>query len=393
MKVIQLADGFYPLIGGGSLAIRTWIENMPYIEFEVVTNALPQQPLLEKYPFSSNCQIKRFLPADIKYSGVYKNNLRLGLFPYKLLSEYIRFNRKIKYLETADYDILHFNGPLTNYAFFSYDRLLKRTLFTKCNKQFNSIDKPKVLTFHGLPSEFTQNKIDNENEESMIKIFDYIICVERYIATKVKLYSEDNSLDKEVFFIPNSVDTTLFEFVPKILTDDEKLKVGFVGRLTEDRGLNYLINLLKNFPSFIKIYIIGLGNDELIKQYLVKIPPDQIKFVKSVPYELMPKLLREIDILFNPVKVPGISRASLESMACGTPVIMVKNGDRYPTINHKTGFIIEENIDELLDLLEYLYQNKNILRGLGRNGRKIIEREFSNDIIIQKIRNIYSEMI
>ena len=81
MKVIQLVDGFYPLIGGGSLAIRTWIENMPEVEFEVVTNALRTQSLLERYPYSKNCWIRRFLPVDITHSPIYKARKKILFFP------------------------------------------------------------------------------------------------------------------------------------------------------------------------------------------------------------------------------------------------------------------------------------------------------------------------
>lgn len=391
MKVIQLADGFYPLIGGGSLAIRTWIENMPDVEFEVVTNSFSSQPLIENYQFSNNCKIKRFLPDDITYSNTYRSKYKILLFQYKLFSDFIRFHRKIKYLKNTEYDILHFNGPLTNYAFFSIDRKLNHPFFTKFNKKISSIDKPKVMTLHGLPSEFTQNKIDLINENNMIEIFNNIICVEKYIASKVEAYCEKNNLDTKVFFIPNSVDINLFEFTP--LNYSPRLKVGFVGRLTEDRGLNFLIELLHNFPDFIEIHITGLGNKKAIQNHIHKIPSDRIHFDSDISYEEMPNIYKKMDILFNPVKVQGISRASLESMACGRPVIMVNNGDRYPTINNKTGFIIKEDINELLNLLEYLYNNRNILKTLGENARKIIICEFSHKIITPKIEKIYSDLM
>jgi len=390
MKVIQLADGFHPLIGGGSLAIRTWIENMPDVEFEIVTNALPSQSLLERYPYSKNCWIRRFLPVDITYSPIYKARKKILFFPYKILSEWMRFYRKIKYLKKAEYDIIHFNGPVTNYGFFMFHCILHRSFLTKLN-DFSSLNRPKLLTLHGLPSEFTHNRADIENEERIIRMFDNIICVESHIASKVKDYSNKIGQDKNVWFIPNSVDTNLFNFAP--LPNENKLKIGFIGRLTEDHGLDLLIKLIDDLPSYVEIHMTGLGKAEFISEFKSKFAKkDRIHFYSNVPYRELPKIFHKMDILFNPVRFQCISRASLESMSCGRPVIMINNGDRYPTVHNKTGFLIKEDIDELLELLECLNNNRRILTRLGKNAREITENEFRHNVIIPKLKNIYESL-
>ncbi|KAF5436400.1 Glycosyltransferase involved in cell wall bisynthesis [Candidatus Methanophagaceae archaeon] len=390
MKVIQLADGFYPLVGGGSIAIRTWIENMPDVEFEVITNALPSQNLLERYPYSKNCYIRRFLPVDITYSPSYNGRKKLPLVPYKILSEWLRFSRKINYLKRAEYEILHFNGPVTNYGFFMFDRILHRSCLTNLN-DFSSINRPKVLTLHGLPSEFTDNRADKENEERIIKMFDNIICVESHIATKVKEYSKKIRQDKKVWFIPNSVDITLFSFAP--LPNEDKLKVGFIGRLAENHGLDLLTKLIDNLPSYVEIHIAALGKTDFINEFKSRFAKTgRIHFYPNVPYVNLPRIFHGIDILFNPVKVPGLSRASLESMSCGRPVIMIKTGDRYPTVQNKTGFLINDDIYELLELLECLNNNRTILTRLGKNAREIAEKEFSHNVLIPKLKRIYESL-
>jgi|LGVF01.1.fsa_nt_gb glycosyltransferase involved in cell wall biosynthesis len=387
MKVIQLADGFYPLVGGGSIAIRTWIENMPDVEFEVVTNALPSQNLLERYLYTKNCYIRRFLPVDITYTPIYTGRKKLPLFPYKILSEWLRFSRKIKYLKRAEYDILHFNGPVTNYGFFMFDRIFHCSCLTKLN-DFSSIRHPKVLTLHGLPSEFTDNRADRENEERIIRMFDNIICVESHIATNVKEYSKKIGQDKNVWFIPNSVDTTLFSFAP--LPNEDKLKVGFIGRLAENHGFDLLTKLIDDLPSYVEIHMTGLGKSEIINEFKSRFAKTgRIHFYSNVPYTELPRIFHKMDIFFNPVRFQCISRASIESMSCGRPVIMINNGDRYPTVHNKTGFLIKEDIHELLELLEYLNNNRKLITRLGKKAREITEKEFSHNVIIPKLKSIY----
>lgn len=81
-------------------------------------------------------------------------------------------------------------------------------------------------------------------------MFDNIIFVESHIISKVKDYSNKIGQGKNVWFIPNSVDTNLFNFAP--LPNEDKLKIGFIGRLTEDHGLDLLIKLIDNLPHTLK---------------------------------------------------------------------------------------------------------------------------------------------
>jgi glycosyltransferase involved in cell wall biosynthesis len=111
-----------------------------------------------------------------------------------------------------------------------------------------------------------------------------------------------------------------------------------------------------------------------------------------VKHENIPDFLHKIDVLFNPITDEGISIISLEAMACGRPTIMIDRGDRYPIINNKTGFLIDDKLQELLKLLEHLNDNRIIIKKTSKNARKIVENEFSNQAIIPKIKNIYESL-
>jgi len=387
MKIIQWIDKFNPPLGGGPTSVLALINGMQDVKFEVVANAVYCHPLIEKY--SGSAIISSFLPYDItghpKYKGIYK----ALLLPYKTLSEYIRFKNKKKYLEKADYDILHVNGPEINYGFTTFDRLLHNPFFQKITN-FKFVNKPKILTLHGTPSLETNNPADFYNEKRMIEMFDNIICVEGYIYEYVKKYAESKNA-KNVWFIPNFVDANKFKYT--LPTYNEKLKVLFIGRLDPTRGLDLLYGLIKNLPEYIELQIIGSGASIKINELDSLIDnKTNIKFYPNIQNELIPKYIENADIILNPVKVEGISRSSLESLSCGRPVIMLDKGNRYPTIHGKTGYLIKEDINELLSLLEYINDNRSELEKLGRNARKIVEEQFSTDVIIPKIKKIYENL-
>ncbi len=73
-----------------------------------------------------------------------------------------------------------------------------------------------------------------------------------------KKYVEDTNQDKNIWFIPNSVDTKLFRFTAPV--ENKKLKVGFIGRLEKSRGLDLLYDLVRNLPGHVEVHIIGAGS-------------------------------------------------------------------------------------------------------------------------------------
>lgn len=389
MKVIQWLDKFYPPLGGGPASILTLMNGLKEIEFEVITNASFEYPNLQQY--SSNVSIRCFLPYDVTQRSFYKELTKPLYFPYKVASEYVRFKNKKKFLINAEYDILHVNGPELNYGFITFDRLLHRPFLQKISR-FDFVNKPKVLTLRGTPSLQTNNYADLCNERQIIEMFDTIICVEKYIYHKLREQDKLTDMGINVFYIPNSVDINIFDYnVPKY---SEKLKLLFIGRLAPVRGLNLIYDLIQNLPNYVELIIIGSGTSNRIKEFRSRIEGKRnVTFYQNVRNNLVSKYIKDCDIILNPVKVEGISRVSLESLACGRPVIMLDKGNRYPVINGKTGYLIKEDINELLSLLDSINTNKEELQRFGQRGRKIIENEFSNEVVLQKIENIYKELI
>lgn len=383
MKIIQWYDTFNYELGGAPTSILALAEGMKDVESEVIVNAVRNFPLIQKH--SENVSIRSFLPYEVFYST------KLFLLPYKLLLEYIRFKNKKEYLENTKYDILNVNGPTVNWRFIEFDKVLHKPFLQKITN-FKFVNKPKLLTLRGMPSDLTNNPIDIYNEKRMIEMFDNIICVDKNIYYSVMKHIKSKNLKKNVWFIPNFVDTSIFKYT--IPSHNEKLKILFIGRLDPSRGLDLVYRLIKNLPNYVELYIIGSAiSDKLEKFKRFIAGRENIKFYPNIPNRLIPKYIERCDVVLNPVKIEGISRVSLESLSCGRPVIMLNIGDRYPTIHGKTGYLIKEDINELLSLLEYINNNKNELEELGKNGRNIIEKEYSKEAIIPRIKKVYENIL
>jgi glycosyltransferase involved in cell wall biosynthesis len=383
-KILQYNPRFYPIIGGGELYIANIVRGIKEYYFDIITNALSGYPLRER--FSNNAQVLRFLPYDWNLISSHTKKLDKALFPYRLLSDIIRLRKKYAYLKKSKFDLLHVHGIGFEVNFLRVDSWLKFPILTKLI-DFTFVSAPKLLTMHNLISPFMNNSVAKKFEHHIIDQFDNIIAVDKNIQSYVEEYVEDTNQDKKIWFIPNSVDTKLFTFTEAI--ENKKLKIGFIGRLERSRGLKLLYNLIRNLPDYVEMHVIGAGSATYMDRFKSNIDISKIHFYKNVKNEDIPKILSKVDVLFNPVLAEGISRITLEAMSCGRPVIMLDKGDRYPIMHNHTGYLISENTIELFELLQYLQDNKNELQKIGKNARKIVEREFSNDVVIPEIKKVY----
>jgi len=76
-----------------------------------------------------------------------------------------------------------------------------------------------------------------------------------------------------------------------------------------------------------------------------------------------------------------------ESMACGTPVIAYRRGSMPELIeDHKTGFVVDSNVDKLAEAMKEINQIDRILV------RKRVEEKFSKERMVDEYEKLYYEL-
>jgi len=386
MKLLHYIDDFLPTIGGGELYVDTLIRNLPSITFDVLTNAVDRKYRTESY--YNNSTIYRISPANapLKENGAF---VKRGLFYLlNVLRSSLRLTKKKYFLKHHNYDVVHFHGEGINIEFRPFDKLLRYPLLSRI-PDFNFLKGPRVLTLHSFISYFTNHTIDLWWEKKLIDMFDNIICVDLFIFNKVKCIMGGRS--KQVWYIPNSVDTKKFTFEP--ITREDKLKVLFVGRLTAERGLEFLQDFIKYMPAYVDFTIVGAGSQQVSKPIKEYIDRRKISFFANVSNDQLPRWYHHADVIVNFVKVPGISRITLEAMACGRPVIMFNIEDRTPVVHGETGFLIKEDVGELVALLDWINTNRGDLTDISYKARKIVELEYDNCIIMERLAKVYHSLV
>jgi len=81
----------------------------------------------------------------------------------------------------------------------------------------------------------------------------------------------------------------------------------------------------------------------------------------------------------------------IEAMACGKPIVASRSG-AIPeiVINNETGFLVEPgNINELAEKISLLISDNKLREKMGYKGRARVEKKFSYEVIIPKIKELY----
>ena len=106
------------------------------------------------------------------------------------------------------------------------------------------------------------------------------------------------------------------------------------------------------------------------------------------------RLLEASDIYISSSYWEGLPLATLEAMAAGLPVITTSVGDAPKIVNSEVGIVVPPHQPALLaQALLTLFEKPNEAKAMGMAARGEITREFSADSWMDKLLNLYQELI
>lgn len=369
MKILIVIRDFFS-IGGAENFARDFVKYLKLKKIDV--NVLTTRKNLFK---KNEYEIK-----NVKITQLYIPQIRiLGTILYYIsISFYF-----ITHFKKFDI-ILSFFLKHSSFISIIMGKLLKKKVVCRveCSGKFGDIETIKKMPFYMI---FLK----------VFKLADKIVVLSREMEKELVSHGFKK---EQLVLIPNAVDINKFR--PYRNKDELKVRYGFenkkiiifVGRLTEQKGVEYLIRSFQKLEIKEKFLII-LGDGKLRKNLEILTLElginDYVLFAGKkenvVPY------LQLSDIFVLPSISEGLPIVLLEAMACGLPVVVTEVGGNIDVVeNVINGYLIEpKNIYEIKSAIEDLFKDEIKLKIIGETNRKKIEREYSYETITKNYLTLF----
>lgn len=280
-----------------------------------------------------------------------------------------------------------------------------RFLFKKIQKNYDAIIayRPGVCTDLAAFTFSANKKIswwhhgvyyDFGNILPSYRQMNHIVTVSKSSAEIVKTYFQE--ISDKVTVISNMIPVDVFQKKSKEYAVESNIEFTLVsvGRFSEEKNMILCPEVgkcLREAGINFKWILIGNGEEyqktkELVRKYFLD---DCFVFSGTLanPYPY----IKNADLMIHPSLVESQGLTVLESMALGTPVIVVDSaGPREFIVNEKNGFLTKPCAKDIAKIITYIKDDRKKLASISNEAKKTIEM-FSPELIMEKIYKLFSD--
>ena len=205
-----------------------------------------------------------------------------------------------------------------------------------------------------------------------------------------------------ITIIPVGVDTNKFK--PLQLKSDQKSNPNllYVGRIIKEKGLYEVVKCIRNLKldfSQIHLDIVGPVGDsvyfkeinDFIRKYNIGY---HVTYHGTKTNDELPEIYNMADLfVFPSLFKEGNPAVVMESMACGTPVVALKDtrGANEVIVNNENGNLT--NLENLTSSVKSILKNTYSLKQFSEKSRKRICDHYSFENTFQKHKELYTNIL
>lgn len=203
------------------------------------------------------------------------------------------------------------------------------------------------------------------------------------------IYTERGFGECHIEQINNMIDP---EFRPPADRSTDGYSLLYVGSLTENKGVQYLIRALSSLPEQYHLRIVGTGprRNLLAEQATSLGVSDRVEFSGYVPYDQIGAVYAEADIFVHPGIWPEpLNRTVLEAMQAGLPVVCTDIGGPPEVIPDRELLCEPGNPSALAASIESAREQS---AEIGERNQKHVSRNHDPSVIVPEIVDLYHEL-
>ena len=216
----------------------------------------------------------------------------------------------------------------------------------------------------------------------------YFSYVERMSARSATTVLVNSFFARESFYrdfginahvVPYGIDTNIFS-----PSDVKKGNyVLSVGALSFQKGYRFLVQAISRIPDNLRPTLIILANaqnteERKIVLELAERSNVQLKILRVMDEQRLRDFYSGAQVFVYTPIMESFGLAPLEAMACGTPVVAVKEGGVRESIRDgETGFLVERDPVAFAETVSYLLSAERLMRQLGQNAVEYVRSEWT----------------
>ncbi len=212
---------------------------------------------------------------------------------------------------------------------------------------------------------------------------------------------------KETVYVGNEIsvfDREAEQHADEVQKEEGTFWVTYAGTIGTSYDIRTMVlaaeELMKQGKTKIRFQILGDGpTRELLENLAKERKIQNVKFTGYVPYEQMAAYLVKSDVLINSFvrKAPqSIVTKIGDYLAAGKPMINTCMSPEFRKKVEQDGFGINiepEDVRELVNAVEWMYENEAERNDMGNRARKIAEEQFDRPVSYGKIEAMISSLI
>jgi glycosyltransferase involved in cell wall biosynthesis len=253
-----------------------------------------------------------------------------------------------------------------------------------------------IAGFHGFP------RLDLFLERLYAPLFQKSLSAFQtyHVLNKETYHWLQNMGFQRIFNIPNGVNTDVFP-LREDSSDSRSFNVLYTGRLTEDKGADKLVEIIRyvNEKSSIrntKFTIVGSGPLEgIVKETARRYK--NVNYLGFVPSKVLPRLCGIAHLYLIPSRTEGMPLRLLEAQSCGLPAAGSKTmGISDVVVDGKTGRLtsfgnIKGYAETIKEYYELWYNSPDRFRQLKKAIRAYIISNFDWRVVIDRLERMFSQ--
>lgn len=366
MKIIHLVKYYEPCKGGMESVVKSIVSSInrisSFTHFFVYSNA-----------YNKEQQNYKTIQPRIKTLAVSS--------PFFIKSQPINFFFPGLRQLLRDNDVVHHHYPFPTMEF-----VLVRYLKLLKGKKF-------IITWHA--------NIKNSRWSWIEYLYNPLISIllkraDSIVVTSPQLFEASTILQKyadKIEIVPLSFDDTFKANISRSYPTGRVFNLLFVGKLRKYKGVEYLIEAIKELP--VKLFIVGNGEEyqSLLQKANYLDLNDKIVFEPNADDNALLNFYKNCDLFILPSvnEAEAFGVVQLEAMANGLPVIntLLKSGVPHVSLNNETGItVLPKDSNAIKNAIINIIRNKERYELFSKNALERV-KIFSEDTMATSYLNIY----